>query len=215
MKKTHLLLSCTAAALLLASCSQPAVKNEKPTLEKIKEIAELNTLTSFYHNVAKKTKEPGGGFWNIGKTEREYWVEYTGKARIGVDFKNIELEENGTDLTVTIPGARVLNVGIVSDTYSPDSIFSSKDNFWNSNKITVEDQKDAIKKGQDAMELAIWQNSSLLCNAQYRARDLIEAYIESIGQAAGVNYNISFQLEENTIPPEIQERIDAAAQEEN
>lgn len=28
MKKTHLLLSCAAVALLLASCSQPAVKNE-------------------------------------------------------------------------------------------------------------------------------------------------------------------------------------------
>lgn len=213
-KKLLFFLALTGT-LFIASCSQSESINEKPELEQIKKIAQLNTIEVYYHNVAKLTKPAGEGFWSIGKTDRDYWVEYVGKAEIGIDFEKLNLERNGNEIKITIPGAVVGEPIILPETYDTDRIYTSKDNFLNKNTITPEDQKTAISDAQKAMEENIWQNSSLLRNAQERAENLIKAYIESIGEAAGVHYDIIFDPLDNIIPAEIQERIDAAAQEEN
>lgn len=163
-----------------------------PQLDRMKTICELATLECRYHNVAKSRKEAGSGLSHFGEKDRIFWIEYTGIAEISFKAEELEMEQNGTTITITLPEPRI-SCKVDSDSWTKDSYVISDDQWIQKNPITADDQTQAIHDAQVAMENNIINNSSLLDTAKQQARKLIENYINQIGEATGVNYTVNWK----------------------
>lgn len=185
-------LSIILAVLLsvstLCSCS---FKDNSPKEEQIKAICELATVECYYNNVAKSTKEAGTGWTHLLEKEREFWIEYEGVAKIGIDMSLVTMKINKDVVTITVPKAELLSVEIV--TFNKDSYKISKDSFWNHNKITLENQQDAIESAQNEMRETVNANKALFEQAEERAKTLIENYVNKLGELSGKEYQIKWK----------------------
>lgn len=181
--------------LLLIVCSLFGCRKKsaaaEPDISQIRSICDLATLDCYYHNVAKSEKDPGDGISHIGEKQRKFWIEYTGVMRLGIDMSKVNMTVNGENIKISIPEAEVLGERIDQTTLNEDSYIASDDGF-NKNKISAKNQTDAINEAQDEMEKTVKDNSALLLSAQNRAQMLIENYINQLGKASGIDYNITW-----------------------
>ena len=186
---------------LLIGCMTACAGNsqsieEKPDITTIRSICEMATLECYYHNVAKSDKTASRGITHVGEKDRKFWVEYDGVVKLGIDMSKVKMTVENRDITITIPKAKVLSVTINEDSYNKDSFIAAKDGI-NSNKITAEDATKAVKEANEEMKETAQENTALLANAQHRAKDLIENYVQQIGKATGVEYKINWQYIDN------------------
>lgn len=190
MKKIALILVVSIVVGLLAGCSSET-ESKKPTIDtmQIRNICKLATLECYYHNVAKSVKKAGAGISHIGEKDRDFWVEYTGIAKLGIDMTKLDIEVDGLTVYITLPPAEIIGISIDKDSLSKESYIVSGDGI-NRNKITADDQTSAINEAQLKMVESVENNKSLLLNAQNRARILIENYVQEMGEAFSVEYNI-------------------------
>ena len=179
---------------ILSGCSNKNSKKiiEEPDILQVRNICNLATLDCYYHNVAISKKEAEPGISHIGEKDRTFWIEYTGIVRLGINMSNVEMVISGENIEITLPEAEVLNITIDKTTLGEESYISSQDG-WNNNKITADDQTEAINKAQNEMKETVDNNSSLLLLAQNRAKILIENYINQLGEAAEITYNIKWK----------------------
>ena len=70
----------------LLGCAQE--KQEILSEEEIRGICDLATLECYYNNVAKLDKKAD----NIFQKDRKMWIEYEGKATIGINMADIEIQ---------------------------------------------------------------------------------------------------------------------------
>lgn len=183
------ILGCVfVTTLVLCSCSSKSAM--QPSEEQIQSICELATLEVHYNNVAKSVKTAGEGWTHIGEKDRKFWIEYQGTARIGVDLSQVSMETDGEKLSIHMAEAKLLSVAIVPDSWSEKTQIYSQDSFFNSNKITSDDQTAAIDDAQKKMEEEVNANRALFVRAQNRAKKLIEEYVEQIEHLTGKTYSI-------------------------
>lgn len=188
MKRKIVILLVSVTLLgIMCSCSN---KNKEPDIMEIQSICELATLECYYNNVAISEKEKGEGFAHLFEKDREFWIEYKGVAKIGVDMSQVKMTIKDENVTITIPPAKLLDMDKVADSYS---YTLSKDGAINKNKITAKDQIKAVDKAQEEMEKQVNNNSKLLLTAQNRAKELIENYIDNMGKISGVEYKITWK----------------------
>lgn len=189
-RKISLLLVFMLMISTLSGCSEKEEATVKePDITQVRNICNLATLECYYHNVARSVKESEDGISHLFEKDRTFWIEYTGVARLGIDLSKVTMGINGTDVNITLPEAEVLDISIVENSLDENSYIVSDDSI-NKNKITAEDQTEAINKAQENMKNEVKNNSSLLLSAQNRAKTLIENYIKQLGEASGVEYNI-------------------------
>ena len=197
MKKYILFVLCMIMILVLSSCSYLKKTNiGEPELAAIRDICKLSTLECYYHNVAKLEKSGETGILGITtKSSRQLWIEYTGVVKIGIDFADVSMEIDGNKVLIYMPEAEYIDMYILEETLTPDSFHISKDksSLWYENKITPEDQRNAITEAQQKMKDDVMANKSLLLNAKQRAQELIEKYITNLGEACGITYNVIFE----------------------
>lgn len=86
----------------------------------------------------------------LGKKDRQFWIEYTGTVKLGIDMSKVQMKVNGTDVTVTIPEAEVQQVNVDDDSYNSDSYIFSEDGI-NKNEITAEDATGAVENARNEM----------------------------------------------------------------
>jgi len=163
------------------------LEQKEPNIEQVRNICQLATLDCYYHNVAKSTKE--GGAIKFLKSDRQFWIEYTGIATLGIDMSEVEMSVKGDTVTLTMPNAKVLGISIDEKSLNENSYIYSQDSIIR-NKITAEDQTNAIDEAQINMRKTVEANSGLLLTAQERAQKLIENYIEKLGEAENKEYTI-------------------------
>lgn len=192
MKKIVALIFTLILVFSIVGCSE-SNNSKKPEISQIRSICELSTLKCYYHNVAKSTKTAGSGFTNLFDEDRIFWIEYTGIAEIGIDMSEVKMNLSGTDVTVELPKAKLLNIDIDDDTFNKKSFFFSEDSFWNGNKITATDQTKAINKAQKTMKKTVKKNKGIFLRAQEEAKKLIENYIDNLGKLTGEKYNIKWK----------------------
>lgn len=190
-KKIILLLTAILTLTLLPGCSKKEDAAKEPDILQIRSICDLATMECYYHNVAKSVKEAEAGLLHIGEKDRTFWIEYTGVVTLGIDMSQVEMKISGTNIEMTIPEAKILRISIDESSINEESFITSQDSL-NKNKITAEDQTQAINDAQRTMEATASQNSKMLMKAQDRATKLIENYINQLGAAAGVEYNITW-----------------------
>ncbi|MCI7499198.1 MAG: DUF4230 domain-containing protein, partial [Oscillospiraceae bacterium] len=93
---------------------------------------------------------------------------------------------------ITIPKAQILDIQL--DTYNKDAYVISNDK-KNANPISAEDQENAIQVSKEQLEESFANNTALLNSAQSRAKELIETYINQVGNATNIKYNIVWEYE--------------------
>lgn len=188
MRNKKFLIICLSI-LLLSGCSK---KTSELDIEEMKEILKLSTYELQYENIAMLEKEKGSGILSLGEVDRKYWIQYTGKANIGVDMAKIDIIQIGKNITIDIPKAEILDIDIMTDKNSY-KIYSSDDNFFNHNRITTEDQINLINKTQEDMVATIEKEDKYFIQARNRAKKLIAEYINKILGEESKEYNIKFK----------------------
>ncbi|MDD7464020.1 MAG: DUF4230 domain-containing protein [Anaerococcus sp.] len=192
--RIRLIILSLFAIIGFTSCTGGEKIQTKPDINQIRNICNLATLDCYYHNVAKSEKPAGVGLIHLGENDRKFWIEYRGLARLGIDMADVTMDLDGNQVNISLPPAQVLSISIDEDSLNEDSYIVSQDGI-NRNKISAADQTQAIKKAQDDMKEEIMNNKSLLINAQTRAQKLIANYINQLGKAQGIDYEISWDLE--------------------
>lgn len=169
----------------LCACAEeeivPVLKEED-----IRAVCELATLECYYNNVAKIEKKAS----NIFQKDRKMWIEYEGVARIGIDLREMTISITGNTITMTMPKAKILSIKPNKEKLNEDSYVSSADGWLIKNPVTVEEQEEAIAKGQQEMETAVINNAGLFERAESRAKKLIENFIAQMGEIIGQEYTI-------------------------
>lgn len=190
MKKMIVLLLALAAILGCTACGQ---KEEAPMVEpdvtEMRAICKLSVMDCYYHNVAKYFEEDAQkGFLGIGKKDKRFWIEYSGIVRMGIDASLVKVEVEDTQVTITIPEAKVLECTVDSDSLSQDSYIVDK----NSAKVEAADEVLAFDEAQRQLKETAAKDKTLLTNAQQRAKSLLKEYINNIGEAVGKEYKIDW-----------------------
>ena len=165
-------------------------------------ICELAVMNCYYHNVAKFHQEDAtNGFLGIGKKDKEFWIEYDGTVTIGIDASLVTVEVNDTQVTVTLPEAKVLgcktNIGMIDGEESNVRYIKAK----NSANITDDDEKSALSDAKAKMIASASADRALLSNAQQQAKTLLSQYITNLGSAFGKQYTIKWvYVDDNGTP---------------
>lgn len=192
--KKYIILIVVAIILILSAVCIFSKEKEEPEEEQIKAICELATLDCYYNNVAKITKEKGSGLSHVLEKEREIWIEYEAIVKIGIDMKELSIKITDNKVEVSMPKAAIMDVLINKDTMNADSYIISEDGFFNKNKVTTEEQQDAIVKAQIQLEQKVNNNPILFEQAEKKAKSLIENYIKTLGEMTGIEYIIEWQV---------------------
>lgn len=189
-----------AAAITLSACASGTnttqITDTEPTVGQIRDICELAVLRCRYHNLAKSVKAPGEGILHLGEKSRKFWIEYQGTVEISYDVSGLAVDQNGTDIEITLPEP-TLTCAVVPDSWNPDSYVIEPDQWIQKNPITADDQDKAIASAQKEMEEQVRNSSTLLATAQRQAQELIENYIEQIGNLTGTQYSVTWKTEES------------------
>ena len=197
MKKAKIIV-LIIAMIVCTACSKDS-KNDidekllKPDITQLRSICDLATLECYYHNVAKATKEAGTGLAHIGEKKRTFWIEYTGMAKIGIDMSKLKMNVTGKTVEITIPNAKPISYEVLN---IDKSNYVASEDGWNENAITAQIQTDAVGKAQENMKKSVEENTALLARAQDRAKRLIENYIDKLGDASEIKYEIVWKYEE-------------------
>lgn len=194
MKKIIAVISM--CVMMMCSLSACGLKQKDTSVEKVinitqmKAICELATLECYYHNVAKVSKEKDVLWWD---TKAELWIEYSGIVKVGVDISDLDLEVNGEVVNITMPKAAVLSCEVDETKLNKDSYIMIREGLG-AEKITADDQTLAFQTAQDSMREAAEADEELISQAQQRAEDLLESYINNVGDILGKKYTISWNI---------------------
>lgn len=164
-----------------------------PSVSRVKSICDLSVMECYYHNVAKFNQKDAEGvlFW---KKDKRFWVEYSGIVKVGVDASKVEMTINGTEVTITIPEAEVLDSKVDSSSLNKDSYIVAKDSV----AVNADDEVEVLRVAQEEMEKEASGDKALLAAAQQRAQQLLEDYVLNIGSAVGKNYSIKWKYLKNS-----------------
>lgn len=190
MKKIIALLLSILILCTCAACGQQA-KDEsismEPKVSQMKAICELAVMECYYHNVAKYFEENAtGALW--WKKDAHFWVEYSGIVKLGIDASLVSIEVADTQITITLPAAKVLSCKVDSASLSADSFIVDK----KSADIKSTDEVKAFDEAQSKLIETASEDTALLASAQQRAQNLLEEYITNIGNAVDKQYSIKW-----------------------
>ena len=183
MKRVLSLLLIVVTLLVFSSCG--GNKNSNLKVEDIHAVCELATIKCYYNNVGQVVKEKD----NFLQKDRKMWIEYEGKATIGIKMSSVVIEINGETVSITMPKAEILSTDY---TFNENSYISSADGWLVKNEISTEEQQAAVVAAQEAMKQSILSNDGLFIKAEARAKALIENYINKLGEATGQEYTIKW-----------------------
>lgn len=184
---SFILLFCTGCGATVAEEEPKATLDES----KMRSICKLATLECYYHNVAKyQEKNVSGMLW--WKKDERFWVSYSGVVTLGVEASELELKTNGTNVKITLPEGKVLGSRI--DDISEESFYIDPESV----KPSAEDQTKACADAEEKMVEEARNDEELLDQAEQRAKDLLEHYVENIGEITNTEYTIEWNVIDNT-----------------
>lgn len=142
-------------------------------------------MECYYHNVAKYMENDASGtlWW---KKDRKFWIEYAGIVTVGIDASKVKIEIDGSNVTITIPSAKILGCKVDKSTLTPQSFYVDK----SSAPVEAAHQTEAYKDAQKKLLEEASANTVLLANAQDRAQKLLEDYVNNIGTYLETSYTI-------------------------
>lgn len=159
-----------------------------PSIEQIANICELSVMECYYHNVVKIQDEKESILPWV--KVRHFWVEYDGTVKIGIDASQVKIDVNDTKVKMTIPKVQILDYGIDENSLSEEYFILALD----SAKTDADDETYAFTKATEDMLAQAENDTDLFNSAQRRVETLLEDYVENIGNAAGIEYEVEFNV---------------------
>lgn len=195
MKKILSIVLMAVMCFMCMSCEKKEVNDvAEPKVSQMKAICELSVMDCYYHNVAKYFEEDASGAL-LWKKDKEFWIEYSGIVRIGIDASQVQIQVEDNNVEITMPKAKVMNCKVDPDSLSSDSFIVASD----SAKVEADDQKKAFEEAQKNMEEEASSDSALLAMAQQRAQNLLEEYVKNVGNVVGKQYTITWNYIDDTV----------------
>lgn len=188
----RILILCLVLLMSLSVSISCDKKDDVPQTEQIKMISELATLKCKFNNVAKSNVDKGKGLTHVFEKDREYWIEYEGYVDIGIDVEFVTIEINDSVVNVSMPPAKIQNIGVIDDTNRVE--IYSKDSAINKNTVTAEKQAEAIAEAQENMLKQVENKKELFIQAEEQAKCLIENYIKNLGELTDTEYTINWKM---------------------
>ena len=196
MKKLLSIFLVLSLLFAMAGCnSKPKEEPKKAEatieVDEMRAIANLATVDCYFHNVAKSDREMNPAwyqFWE--KKNMRFWVEYDGKVTIGIDVNKLKVEvgENNV-VTITMPNAVVLDATVNEQSLTSESFYFDP----KAKKPSPEEQTEAFKQAQSNMRETAEKNTVLMANAKANAKELLRNYVDSVGEAVGIQYTIEWK----------------------
>lgn len=196
MKKLFSIFLVLSLLFAMAGCnSKPKEEPKKAEatieVDEMRAIANLATVDCYFHNVAKSDREMNPAwyqFWE--KKNMRFWVEYDGKVTIGIDVNKLKVEvgENNV-VTITMPNAVVLDATVNEQSLTSESFYFDP----KAKKPSPEEQTEAFKQAQSNMRETAEKNTVLMANAKANAKELLRNYVDSVGEAVGIQYTIEWK----------------------
>ena len=194
-----LILSVLLAMGVMSGCGKEEVEAESVVPEeKIKEICQLVTHDYILSMVAKDVKLPEKGWITVLDQNRDVWLQYEGKVSVGVELPENFIKKSGKKFQIREPHPVVLTTDIVEESFTKDSYYIAGEKWYSSNEITAEFQKGLVAQAQKELRESVEQDPALMTLAKDRAKELIEEYIEELGNVAGKDYEVEW-IEEKVI----------------
>lgn len=190
MKRFSILFLATIVAVICSSCASSSKNkplNIEPQVSQVKAICELAVMDCYYHNVAKFTEEDAQGILWF-KKDKHFWIEYSGIVTLGIDVSLVNVEISDTQVTITLPEAKVLGCKVDSASLTEDSFIVDK----NSADIEASDEVTAFKLAQDRLEETVSNDRALIASARQSAQDLLGEYVTNIGNLVDKEYSIKW-----------------------
>lgn len=188
-----LLLSLAFTSMaLLTGCSteKPEEAVKEPDFSNAGYICELSTLDVYYHNVAVASQDASGAFFGIGEIGyKRMWFEYSGVVSLGVDVSRVQIsppDENNV-VTITMPEAEIMRVD-VDERSLTDPIIETG---WFTS-FSTEEKAEALSLAQTNMLETANQDESLKFQARQRAMEMLEAYVQNVGELMGEDYTVKW-----------------------
>ena len=215
MKKLLSSLLVLSLLFALAGCNSKPKEEPKKVettieIDEMRAIANLATVDCYFHNVAKSDREMNPAwyqFWE--KKNMRFWVEYDGKVTIGIDVSKLKVEvgENNV-VTITMPNAVVLDATVNEESLTSESFYFDP----KAKKPSPEEQTEAFKQAQGNMKETAEKNPVLMANAKANAKELLRNYVNSVGEAVGVQYTIEWKdIEDQSKVAEIDPPTESSA----
>lgn len=215
MKKLLSIFLVLSLLFALAGCNskpkeEPQKVETKIEEEEMRAIANLATVDCYFHNVAKSDKEMNPAwyqFWE--KKNMRFWVEYDGKVTIGIDVTKVKVDvgENNV-VTITIPNAVVLDATVNPESLTSESFYFDP----KTKKPSPEEQTEAFRQAQNNMKETAEKNPILMAKAKSNAKELLKNYVNSVGEAVGVQYTIEWKdIEDQSKVAEVVQPTESSA----
>lgn len=175
----------------------PDIENQQeiePSISQIRNICQLATLQVYFHNVAKSIKQPGTGMSGFNQVPRRFWVEYSGSAELGIDMSRVDMEIVGNEINITLPPVEMIgDIQVDSSSYSAGSVIVEDEDWYRrSNEITADDMTGAIYQSNEAVKADILSDNMVMLQAEDRAKELIENYVNQLASLSGKDYTINW-----------------------
>lgn len=174
-------------SLVLSLFDEKEAIDTKPSLGQMRTICDLAVMEAYYHNVAKYFEKDASGML-LWKKDKNFWVEYSGVVRVGVDLSLVDMTIAGNKVKITLPEAKVLGSRVDESSLTPESFIVAK----KSSTVDASDQIYALAEAQIEMEQLANRDTVLLANAQQRAKTLLTDYVNSLGTLTQANYEIEW-----------------------
>jgi len=189
LKRICAIITALIITMTLTACTNP-FDPDRPQLNTIKEICELETLTVKCNDVVIGTKDAGEGWKHLLETDRDYWIEYTGVVEMGVNAEDTNIEVKDDRVYITLPKAQVLDVHVEPGSITEDSIYISDDSFFNKNKISADEQTEMVKEAQEQLRDTFEKDEEIKTETTQATKNAIENYVNKLGESFDVKYEI-------------------------
>lgn len=193
--KALLLAALMVLGVLAAGCNKPETKKQEINTNDLVKMCQLATMDCRYHSYIMSSAE-NTDIWSKlfnPDSKTSCLMEYDGVYSVGVDFKSVTVAENVA--TVTISAPYVLSVKISQEEnptiyiYNEDSTFK----IFN-NKLGLNEADELYKLAEQELKADVEGNQLNFEEALNNAKNLITAYIESIGKITETEYQIVFNI---------------------
>lgn len=184
MKKIFITILLVSLIAVVPGCGNRKVKVTSESFKKMELTGNLVTHVAYFHNVLEYNKDKGKGLDGFLEKDRRMFVEYTGTVKLGIDLKEVHIDDVDNGIKVFVPKAKIIGDPNIDDKdFSDKKFIESNDAFFNKNPITNDDVSEAMDKAQKEVRKNTLKDEDSLALAQKRAKVLIE---EKLCQFSGL-----------------------------
>ncbi|WP_137655682.1 DUF4230 domain-containing protein [Bifidobacterium moukalabense] len=187
VKQAVVILGTLALCLGLASCGESKSKAE-PTFSNATAVAQLSTVKCYYHNIAKLDHS---GSWFFNQGYKKMWIEYSGIVEYGIDATQVDIHKTAgkDEVVITMPEAEVLGLPDVDE----KSFSKPLEETGFATSVTAEEKAEMFDRAQQDMLEQAKKDTTLIAQAQARAKTLLEQYVRNTIGEGNENWTVTFE----------------------